>query len=173
MDRQTNEAILLTRRIRGWLAFFIVGLVVSGLTAFPLVWEINLLARLLGIDPTADPSQYEGLRHWIAYVRQGVTESDTRFPFLAYGTDWLAFGHLVIALFFLGPYHDPIRNVWCIRAGMAACLLIVPVALICGPLRGIPFFWQLIDCSFGVLGIVPLLIVLRDIRLLENTLNQA
>ena len=39
---------------------------------------------------------------------------------------------------------------------MIACVLIVPLALICGPLRGIPPFWQLIDCSFGVFGIIPL-----------------
>jgi hypothetical protein len=163
----TDEARLL-RRIRMWLAVFIGGLVISGLTAFPLVWEINLLARLLGIDPTADPAQYDGLRHWIALVRLGITDADAKYPFLAYGTDWLAFGHLIIALFFLGPWRDPVRNVWCIRAGMAACVLVLPLALVCGPLRGIPFFWQLIDCSFGVLGSIPLLLVLRDIRRLEN-----
>ena len=40
-------------------------------------------------------------------------------------------------------------------------VLVVPLALICGPIRGIPFYWRLIDCSFGVLGIVPLWIALR------------
>jgi len=47
---------------------------------------------------------------------------------------------------------------------MIACALIVPLALICGPLRGIPFVWQLIDCSFGVFGIIPLWLARRDIR---------
>ena len=37
-------------------------------------------------------------------------------------------------------------------------------ALLCGPLRGIPFGWRLIDCSFGVLGAVPLLYCLRLTR---------
>ena len=40
--------------------------------------------------------------------------------------------------------------------GMIACLLVIPLALICGPLRGIPFYWQLLDCSFGVIGLIPL-----------------
>ena len=36
--------------------------------------------------------------------------------------------------------------------GIAACLAVIPLALICGPIRGIPFYWRLIDCSFGVIG---------------------
>ena len=46
---------------------------------------------------------------------------------------------------------------------MIACLAVIPLALICGPLRGIPWFWQPIDCSFGVLGIIPLWFVRRMI----------
>lgn len=33
------------RTIRIWIALFIVGLVVSGVTAFPLLWELNLLVK--------------------------------------------------------------------------------------------------------------------------------
>ena len=154
------------------LGAFIIGLVLSGLTAFPLVWEIGLLARWLGIDAAADPSRYTGLTHWIAVVRLGVTETDVRYPFIAYGTDWLAFGHLMIALFLVGPLLDPVRNIWCLRVGMLACLLVIPTALICGRIRGIPFVWQCIDSGFGIIGIVPLWFVLRDtLRLTarENT----
>src|SRR5687768_4088196 len=97
----------LLKRIRLLLGAFIVGLVISGVTAFPLVWEISLLARWLGIDPAANPSTYSGMTEWIALVHQGITETDARYPFLAYGTDWLAFGHLVIALFLIGPLREP------------------------------------------------------------------
>ncbi len=45
--------------------------------------------------------------------------------------------------------------------------MVLPVALGLGPMRKIPFFHQLIDCSFGVVGIVPLWIVHRDIRAIE------
>jgi hypothetical protein len=36
-----------------------------------------------------------------------------------------------------------------------------------GPLRGIPLFWMPIDMSFGVVGIVPLIIAYRQVRVLE------
>jgi hypothetical protein len=32
-------------------------------------------------------------------------------PWLAYGTDWLAFAHIVIAVFFIGPFVDPVQNI--------------------------------------------------------------
>lgn len=168
-DEPMEEIKTLRKRVRGLLWVFIVGLVVSGVTAFPLVWEINLLARVLGIDPALPPAAYSDfLRHWIATVRLGVTETDKQFPFLAYGTDWLAFGHIVIALFFVGPLRDPVSNRFVFQAGLAACALVIPLALICGPIRGIPFFWQLIDCAFGAVGSVPLLVCLRDTARLEK-----
>jgi hypothetical protein len=34
-----------------------------------------------------------GLLRWIERVSQGVSEINRRYPFLAYGTDWLAFAH--------------------------------------------------------------------------------
>lgn len=43
---------------------------------------------------------------------------------------------------------------------------IIPLALICGPIRGIPFFWTCVDMSFGVLGLVPLALAYRHIRIL-------
>ena len=156
-----TRADLLRRRIRVWLVLFLVGLVLSGVTAIPLVWELGIAVRVVG---TGDNS----LAHWIGHVRDGLRDTDARYPFLAYGTDWLAFGHLMIALAFVGPLRDPVRNRWVISFGMIACVLVVPWALAFGPLRGIPFFWRLIDCSFGVVGIVPLWICRRDIDELER-----
>ncbi len=138
------------------LLLFVAGLVVSGLTAFPLRWELELLARMLGVGEAAQPEQYTGLLHWIARVRNGLRDTYAAHPFLAYGTDWLAFAHLVIAVFFIGPLRDPVRNVWVIQAGMIACGLVIPLASVCGPIREIPLSWRLIDCSFGVIGFVPL-----------------
>ena len=70
---------------------------------------------------------------------------------------------LVIAAAFWGPWKDPVRNLWVIHFGMIACLGILPLAFICGPIRGIPFYWTLIDCAFGCFGILPLWLVRRDI----------
>jgi hypothetical protein len=83
---------------------------------------------------------------------------------LLWARTWLAFGHIAIAVFFLGPLRDPVRNLWVIWAGMIACVLVIPWAMVFGPIRGIPFFWRLIDCSFGVVGIVPLYLAYRCIR---------
>ena len=43
----------LLRRLRAWTAFFIFGLVVSGLTAIPLETELAILERLAGQGSTA------------------------------------------------------------------------------------------------------------------------
>jgi hypothetical protein len=107
------------------------------------------------------------LAGWIARVRDGLDLAESRFPFLFYGFDWLGFGHLVIAAVFVGPFRDPVRNVWVIRWGMFACLAVIPLALICGSIRGIPFGWRLIDCSFGLVGIVPLILCDRWVREME------
>jgi hypothetical protein len=159
---------VLRRRIRVLLVGFIIGLLVSGVTAFPLPYEVTGLADLLGLGPDATPATYPGLLGWIVQVREGLKATDARFPFLFYGTDWLAFAHIVIAILFVGPVKDPVRNVWVIKWGVIACILVIPLALICGSIRGIPFEWRLIDCSFGMVGIVPLLLCLRWIRELER-----
>lgn len=155
-----EEIQRLRRRVRVLLLIFIVGLVLSGLTAFPLEWELRLLHGFM-----QHPSVHlrPALEAWIAFVNTGLHASLRPYPFLAYGTDWLAFAHLVIAVAFIGPWKDPVRNVWVIEFGMIACVLVIPLALIMGPLRGIPFFWQLIDCSFGVIGIIPLWLIRRAI----------
>lgn len=152
----------LRRRIRICLSVFVVGLVASGLTAFPLRTELEYAARVLGLSATAAPQDYDGLWHWILTVRNGLRETYAKYPFMAYGTDWLAFAHIVIAIFFIGPLVRPEGNRWVIAAGMIACGLVLPLALICGPIRGIPIFWRLIDCSFGVFGFIPLWFAWRD-----------
>jgi hypothetical protein len=147
-----NSEARLLERIRLILGLFVIGLVLSGVTAFPLLWELKLLARWLG----AWNGVPAGLLQWILLVRDGLIDTYGKYPWLAYGTDWLAFGHLMIAVSFIGPLRDPRRNIWVIEFGMIACVLIIPLAFICGPIRGIPFYWTLIDCCFGVFGIIPL-----------------
>jgi hypothetical protein len=84
------------------------------------------------------------------------------------GTDWLAFGHIAIALFFVGPLIRPSESRSVLWAGIAACILVIPLALICGAIRGIPFYWRLIDCSFGVIGVIPLLYCLRLLHYIKH-----
>jgi hypothetical protein len=154
-------------RIRLLLGFFVVALILSGLTAFPLRWELQVLTSWFGEGTTVGTAM-PSLADWLSQVREALETTGRQYPFLAYGTDWLAFAHLVIAVAFIGPLRDPVRNVWVIEFGMIACMMVIPLALICGPIRGIPFGWQLIDCSFGVFGIIPLAIVWRMIRSLDD-----
>jgi len=158
----TRDAVLF--RYRLVLGAFITALVLSGITAFPLLHELELLARILGIAPDAAPASLSGLQFWIATVRDGLRDVHAHHPWLAYGTDWLAFAHLIIALFFIGPWREPVANAWVLKVGLFACAAVILLALICGPIRGIPFYWRLIDCSFGVLGALPLLYCLRLTR---------
>lgn len=163
----TTEQQLL-RKIRFWVLFFIAALVVSGITAFPLVSEMKILSAFLGIDSNLSPTACPGLKHWIATVNEGLINTGEQYPFMLYGTDWLAFAHIVIAVAFIGLYREPVRNKWLIYFGMIACAGILPLALICGNIRQIPFYWQLIDCSFGIFGIIPLYLLHVYVKKLEQ-----
>jgi len=99
---------------------------------------------------------FPALVQWIEKINQGVQNGYSHYPFLAYGTDWLAFGHIAIAIAFIGPLRDPVRNIWVVEFGMIACILIIPWTLIFGAIRNIPFFWQLVDMSFGIFEMIPL-----------------
>ena len=152
------------RRIRILLGGFIIGVVISGVTAFTLTWEVNLLVQWFG--------QGDGdLATWLRTVQAGLQNNDQNYPFIAYGTDWLAFGHLAIAGAFIGPYRDPVKNKFIIQWGMWTCALVPFLAFTCGPIRGIPFGWRIIDSLFGIIGIVPLWVVMREAQTLERESN--
>jgi hypothetical protein len=53
---------------------------------------------------------------------------------------------------------------WIVISGMIACVFVPVLAFVCGSVRGIPFFWCLIDSSFGIVGIVPLIFIYRWTR---------
>jgi hypothetical protein len=146
-----NRERVLCRRIKFLTWLFIVGLVLSGATAIPLPAEVNLLAKFLG----SGGESTEWAR-WLLQIQTALMQTQAQHPFLFYGTDWLAFGHFVIAIAFIGALRDPVRNRWLFDFGLIACGLVIPYALVFGALRGIPFWWRLIDCSFGVLGFIPL-----------------
>lgn len=154
------------RLIRIFTVFFMIALAASGITAFPVYTELKWLHE----HPVFPAGS--ALQDWLERVWMGVKEAYERHPFLFYGFDWLAFAHIMIALLFIGVYRDPVRNKWVIDWGILCCLCIIPVAFIAGPIRGIPWFHILIDCSFGVFGLIPLFIVKRWINELERTQYQ-
>lgn len=157
------------RRIRICLAIVIAGLVISGVTAFPLQSELHWIVSELQKRVLLDAIQSIHLLPWLERAEAALGATNDRYPFLAYGTDWLAFAHLVIAVAFIGPYVDPVRNKWIITFGLIACAGVIPLALIAGQVRGIPIGWRLIDCSFGIFGSIPLWICLKSIHSIEQS----
>jgi hypothetical protein len=142
-----RDAFLL-KIIRLFTFLFIIGLFVSGVTAIPLLLETSWLANLM--------DGKSAIGEWLTRVHEALEQTQAHYPFLFYGTDWLAFGHFVIAIAFIGAWREPVRNRWLFDFGLIACALVIPYALVFGGLRGIPLWWRLIDCSFGVFGAIPL-----------------
>lgn len=159
-----QDSIKLKKNIQKWISLFMVSLVLSGLTAIPLETELAWLHHFFA-------GKGSGLSVWINKVYRALEEMNLRYPFLSYGYDWLAFAHIVIAVAFIGPFRDPVRNKWIIQFGIIACCMIFPFAFIAGYFREIPFYWQLIDCSFGLIGLIPLIICLGKIKRLEKLYN--
>lgn len=147
-------------RLKRWILFFIFALVLSGATAIPAESELELATRLI---PTGSR-----VGDWLYTIYLAVKAQQQQAPFLAYGYDWLAFAHFILAILFIGPLKDPVKNSWVIEFGMIACLLVIPFAFIAGYLRGIPLWWRLVDCSFGITGFIVLRYVLGLIHQLEE-----
>jgi hypothetical protein len=158
----------LLARTRRWTVFFMAGLVVSGATAIPIHAQLNAAVALLGEDLRADGAIPEGAAAWLRTLRDGIRGTADRAPFMFYGTDWLAFGHLMIALSFVGAVRDPLRNRWLYRFGMLACLAVPVWAFVFGPIRGIPVWWRVVDASFGALGFIPMWLCDRWIGTIER-----
>ena len=141
----------------------ILGLLLSGVTAIPLRAEVAWLAGLF--------SPGTNIGDWLQRVSAALESTTETFPFLFYGTDWLAFGHFVIALAFVGALRDPVRNRWLFDFGLIACGLVIPYALVFGEIRAIPFWWRFVDCSFGVICFVPLWFCRKWARALDGTVK--
>ena len=152
----------LLRQIRLLVIFFIIVLVISGVTAFPVYIELDWIIK---VKMFAEGS---ALEQWLHHVLAGVKYVHEEYPFIFYGFDWLAFAHLMMAVLFIGVYQHPVRNRWIIQWAMISCICVIPLALIAGTIRGIPFFHILIDCSFGVVGLIPLRIIQMKINKLKK-----
>ncbi|MEP7264419.1 MAG: hypothetical protein ABI772_07975 [Bacteroidota bacterium] len=148
-------------RIRMMMVFFMVAVVISGVTAFDVEGGLRFVLQYENVLPVQ-------LAQFLRKTYNGVHAVNSTYPMIAYGFDWLAFAHIVIAGIFIGPYRNPVKNQWVIEWAMFACIAVLPLALVFGPLRSIPFFWQMIDCSFGVFGILPLYITNRWINQLKG-----
>ncbi len=147
----------LISKIRLLILGFMAALILSGVTAMPAETELRWLMQYKELFP-------DKIGNWLQLCYSALADTNSKYPFLAYGYDWLAFAHFVIALSFVGLYRDPVRNIWIIDWQIITCIAVVPLAFIAGPIRQIPIFHILIDCCFGLVGIIPLLICKRWIN---------
>lgn len=152
---QTIMREKLEKQNRLLLYFFSIALAVSGISAFPIETGLEIMGDYIP-DGT-----------WLSEVVAAYKVTNSKYPFIAYGTDWLGYAHLMLAILFWGAAKDPVKNKWIMEFGMIACISIIPLALIAGHVREIPFYWQCIDMSFGVLGIIPLLMIYKRIKKLQ------
>ena len=156
-----TPTISIRRQINALTVFFMVSLAISGITAMPVREGITILM-------TTVPSSWTYIYDFLAHIREALYHCD---PILFYGYDWLAFAHIVLAILFYGLIKDPVRNIWLVQFGMIACMLIIPFAFVMGTVRGIPVWWRLIDCSFGVIGIIPLWLIHQRIDRLQKIID--
>lgn len=154
----------LQKQIRAIVIFFMVSLVISGATAIPVQTELEWYFQHF--------SAQTSLGQLFTTVLAAVKQVQQQYPFLLYGNDWLAFAHFVIAVAFIGVLRDPVRNLWIIEFGLIACAMVIPFALVMGGLRGLPLWWRCIDCGFGIIGAVPLLLCYTRIKKLEKLLQE-
>lgn len=154
------------RAIRFRLLIFIMALVLSGLTAIPVQQELRWLSQVNGIFPTS-------IEDWLHKVLTALDYNTQHAPFLQYAFDWLAFAHVIIALFFIEAWRRPLDSEGILRCGLIASLAVLPFALLFGEWRAIPLPWRLGDCSFGIISLVLLLDIRRRIRDLKTVLESS
>lgn len=152
------------RRVRILLVLYAFALLASGLTVFWLPWETRTAVSVLWGNSSPDAGPLPRMHAWLVICRDAIADVDARHPFMFYGTDWLGFAHIILAILFAGAARDPVRNVWVVQCGLIACAGVVLQVFFFVPLRGLPWEWMLVDAAFGVLGAIPLLVILRDLK---------
>ena len=143
MATASSSSNELRKKIRLAIILTILGLIVSGITAFPLLAELRIMLHFKHMFPSF-------LVEWWVKVRTAIKYTNDNYPLVLYGYDWLGFAHFLIALAFFGPLRDPIKNQWVVQWGMIASGLTIVMALVAEPFRDIPFFWSMVDAIIGL-----------------------
>ena len=73
-DSDAERAAIL-RRLRCVLGLFILALILSGITSFPLQRELESVAALRGLERVAPAQAGNAFDHWILIVRDGLRET--------------------------------------------------------------------------------------------------
>jgi hypothetical protein len=134
------EAQKIKKKIRVLLILFVLGLAFGCQIVLFVTPELAWLNNMLG--PGTRMGQYfPNLSAWINHLNEGITETYSKYPFVAYCMDWLAFAQLAFIIFFIGAIIDPVRNMWIIKSGMV---------------------------SFGFIGLIVLYLAYKNVKFLEK-----
>jgi hypothetical protein len=167
MDHWGMKTSHILFHVRFWLIFFSVALIFSGVTAIFAREGLQLLSPVFARGSTLQ-IYWPVMAKWLSLVYQSIEETYTKYPFLAYGYDWLAFGHFIISIPFLMAVRDPRRYSWVITYGITACLSVIPFAVVFGAIREIPIFWRIVDTLFGMGGLLVLLVLRKQLKVLDS-----
>jgi len=151
------------------LVVFVAGLVFGCQMVLFVRPELAWLNSILG-PGTRTEQIWPEMSAWVNHLHQGITTTYAEYPFIAYCMDWLVLAQAGFIILFIGAIIDPLRNIWIIRSGMVICLLHVVTAVASGGLHGVPVFWQILDASFGVVGLVVLYAAYRYVGYLKTVL---
>lgn len=108
------------------------------------------------------------MAQWLSLVQQAIVETYDIYPFLAYGYDWLAFGHYIISIPFIMAIRDTRLIPWVINYGIIACIAVLPFAIVFGVIREIPLFWIGVDTLFGIGGLIVLFFLRKQFNALGS-----
>jgi hypothetical protein len=154
--------------VRIWLVLFATALIGSGATAIFPREGLRLLSPLFS-QGSAFQAVWPAMAEWLSLVHRAIEQTYASYPFLAYGYDWLAFGHFIISIPFLMALRNPLQHAWVITYGICACLAVLPFSIVFGAIRGIPLFWRGVDTMFGIGGLIVLLVLRQQLRALESS----
>ncbi len=149
-------------RARLMLCVVVAGLFLSGVTIWPMEWELSTLVALVWGD--AAPTSPDSIHAFLLDVLASWRRAEAEAPFLLYGFYWLAFAHIMLAVLFAMVIKDPIRNVMVVRFGLLCCVCVPVLAGVFIPIRGLPPLWFLVDSAFAPACALPLWICLRDLQ---------
>lgn len=100
------------------ICLIITGLILCGITAFPIETELSILVQHSVADSL--------MGNWLNSIYQAIRFTNQHYPYLNYGTDWLAFAHLILAFLFVGPLINPVKNIWVIQFGIVSAIFDLP-----------------------------------------------
>ena len=164
VDMKTSHTLL---HVRFWLVFFSMALIISGVTAIFAREGLQILSPFFAKGSILQV-YWPDMAEWLSLVYQSIEETYDKYPFLAYGYDWLAFGHFIISIPFLMAVNDPRRYSWVVTYGIIACVSVIPFAIVFGAIRGIPVFWRIVDTLFGIGGLLVLLFLRKQLKTLDS-----